>query len=238
MLKFRSIAALAVLLFTLAGLASLRLAAQTPTPAPAPAGAWWGIARPCTSDSRFPVPPGTVSQAICREACGGVTCPASRFPVDEVVMSPTLLPDGTVLATDHLSLLDYHSTGQGKWEAAGRTVIDGTPYQRIQASFMWFQPRNLTDVDPRNPLSIFLGVIRPRFVMFFDPASPDIMRGYIQPYVFSMTDGYGIVNMQPNSPFPAVDPMGTLPAVCDPTLRSNPYCAGTLMFVVRRIPAK
>ena len=41
-----------------------------------------------------------------------------------------------------------------------------------------------------------------------------------------------------NSPFPAVDPMGTLPTVCDPTLKSNPYCAGTLMFVLRRIPAK
>ena len=238
MVKFRHVAALTIPLFTLAGLAALPLTAQTTAPVPTPIGAWFGIARPCTAGSRFPVPPGTVSQSVCKDACGGVTCPASTFPVDEVTMIPTLLADGTVLATDHASLFDSHSTGQGKWEAAGKTVIDGKSFDRYQASFMWFQPRKPTETDPRNPGSVFLGVVRPRFVMFFDPADPDIMKGYIQPYLFGMTDGYGIVNMQPNSPFPAVDPMGSLPAACDPTAKTNPYCLGTLMFVVRRIPAK
>ncbi len=238
MAKLKIGAASAVLLFSIVGIASLQVNAQTTPPVPTPIGAWFGIARPCTTNSRFPTPPGTVSQSVCKDACNGVACPTSAFPVDEVVMMPTLLADGTVLATDHASLLDHHSTGQGKWEAAGKTVIDGKSFDRYQASFMWFQPRNPPDVDPRYPLSIFLGVVRPRFVMFFDQAEPDVMKGYIQPYLFAMTDSWGIVNMLPNSPYPAVDPMGKLPTACDPTSKSNPYCLGTLMFVVRRVPAK
>lgn len=228
--------ALIAAMSVLAGLTSPGLKAQSPPPTPV--GAWFGIARPCTSGSRFQPPTGTVSQSVCRDACLGVACPPSNFPVDEVTMIPTLLADGTVLATDHASLLDHHSTGQGKWEFAGRTSIDGKQFDRYQASFLWFQGRNPPDIDPRNPLSIFLGVVRPRFVMFFDPGDPDIMRGYIQPYLYSMTDSFGIVNMQPLSPFPAVDPMGRLPVACDPTAPSNPYCLGTLMFVIRRIPAR
>ena len=72
---------------------------------------------------------------------------------------------------------------------------------------------------------------------YFDPADPDVMRGFIQPYVYSMTDNLGIVNMQPGLPWPAIDPMGRLPVTCDPTAPTNPYCAGTLMFNIRRIPA-
>ncbi len=182
MLNVRNLTVIGAAIGMAVVMTSMNVRAQSPPPLPAAAGAWWGIARPCTSGSRFPVPANTVNQSICKEACGGATCQASTFPVDEVVMAPTLLADGTVIATDHLSILDHHTTSTGKWDVAGKTVIDGKSYDRIQASFMWFQPRNAQDADPRFPLSIFLGVIRPRFVMFFDAADPNIMRGYIQPY--------------------------------------------------------
>ena len=201
---------------------------------PTPIGPWFGIARPCTPGGRFPNPPGTVSQAVCNEACQG-PCPPSDFPVGEVTMIPTLLADGTVLADDFAELLDHHSTAHGKWQYAGKVVIDGKEFDKYQATFIWFQARNASDVDPRNPLAIFEGVIRPRFVTFFDPANPDTMRGYIQPYQYIMTDNFGIVALQPGTPFPLVDPVAPLPAPCDPSARTNPRCLGTLTFVIRRI---
>lgn len=235
MLITKHLTALTAAMAVVAGLTSLGLKAQSAPPTPV--GAWFGIARPCTSGSRFQPPPGTVNQSVCREACLGAACPPSNFPVDEVTMIPTLLADGTVLADDFAELLDRHSTAQGKWEYAGTAVIDGKRFERYQASFIWFQARNPPDIDPNNPLSIFLGVVRPRFVTYFDPTDPNIMRGYIQPYLYSMTDRFGIVNMQPGTPFPAVDPVGRLPVTCDPSAPSNPYCLGTLTFTIRRIPA-
>jgi hypothetical protein len=182
------------------------------------------------------VPPGTDDQSVCQQACLGV-CPPSNFPVDEVTMIPTLLADGTVLADDFAELLDHHSTAQGKWTYAGSVILDGKKVDQYQASFIWFAPRNPPDIDPQNPLSIFNGVIRPRFVTFFDPTNPDVMRGYIQPYVYTMTDKTGIVQLQPGTPFPQADPVGRLPVTCNPQAQTVPYCAGTLHFVIRRIPA-
>lgn len=216
-----------------AGLPSADLAAQSARPTPV--GTWFGIARSCTTPNRFPQPPNTVDQAICREACGGDKCPETTFPIDEVTMMPELFADGNVVATDHATLVDGHPIGQGRWVAAGKTVIDGKEYERVDASFMWFQPRPPQEVDPRNPWSKFLGMAHPRFVMFFDPANPDIIRGYLQPYLFSITDKWGIVNLQPGTPFPTPDPVAPLPQVCDPTAQTNPYCFGTFMFVVRRV---
>ena len=152
-------------------------------------------------------------------------------------MIPTLLADGTVLADDFAELLDHHTTAMGKWEYAGTVVLDGKRLDRYQATFIWFQPRGPSEFDPRNPLSIYQGTVRPRFVTFFDADNPDVMRGFIQPYLYSMTDQFGIVNMQPGTPFPASDPVTRLPVTCDPTVPSNPYCLGTLHFVIRRIMA-
>ena len=225
-----------VALAATAGLTSFNVKAQGTVPAvPTPAGTWWGIARACTTNSRFAQPPNTVDQAVCREACGGDRCPMSTAPYDEVAMMPQLFADGNVVATDHVSLVAKHTTGQGRWEPAGKAVIDGKEYQKVVASFLWFQPRSPQDVDPGNPFSIFQGAVHPRFVMFFDPANPDIVKGYIQPYVFNFTDKWGIVNMQPGTPFPSPDPLAPLPAVCNPTVIANPYCPGTFMFVVRRV---
>jgi hypothetical protein len=169
-----------------------------------------------------------------------VACLPSDFPVNEVTMIPTLLADGTVLADDFATLLDGHSGAHGKWEYQGKAVIEGKELDRYQATFIWFQGRDAADQDPRNPLSAFRGVVRPRFVTFFDPANPDIMRGFIQPYIYDMTDKFGIVNLDPGTPIPASDPVAPLPtAVCNPfALTDNPRCLGTLTFVIRRIQAR
>jgi hypothetical protein len=219
--------------FVVIGLSALGVKAQGNSTGPL--GAWFGIARPCTPGSRFPVPPGTDDQAICRQACLGV-CPASNFPVDEVTMIPNILADGTVLADDFAELFpDHHTHAQGHWESAGSVIIDGKKMDQYQATFIWFQARAAADIDPKNPISVFQGVVRPRFVTFYDPGTPDQMRGYIQPYLYTMTDQFGIVMMQPGTPYPLVDPVARLPATCDPTAPTNPYCLGTLHFVIRRI---
>ena len=101
---------------------------------------------------------------------------------------------------------------------------------------MWFQPRQPQDVNPSNPWSRFLGMAHPRFVLYLDPDNPDVVKGYLQPYLFSITDSYGIVNLQPGTPYPTPDPLASpLPQTCDPTVQSNPYCFGTFMFVIRRV---
>jgi hypothetical protein len=218
-----------------AGLIASSAKAQTPGPN---VGVWWGIARSCTSPSRFPQPPNTVNQSICRDACGGSVCPVTTFPIDEVAMMPEFFADGNMVATDHATLVDGHPIGQGRWEPAGTAVIDGKTYQKYQASFLWFQPRQPQEVDPRNPWSIFGGMAHPRFMMYFDPANPNEMIGWLQPFLFSMTDRYGIVTLQPNTPYASPDPTQPLPAACDPTKQTNPYCFGTFMFVVRRVQAR
>jgi len=203
---------------------------------PGAVGAWFGIARSCTSPSRFRQPPNTVDQDVCQQACGiGRTCPTTTFPVDEVTMMPEIFADGNMVATDHATLVDGHPIGQGRWEPTGKVTFGGKTYERFSASFMWFQPRQPQDVDPNHPFSKFGGMAHPRFFMYFDPQNPDIMKGYLQPFLFGITDKFGIVNLQPGTPFPTPDPIQPLPEVCDPTANSNPYCFGTFMFVIRRI---
>jgi len=222
----------------MSGIGTLRVdAKQTTAAPPVPNGTWFGIARSCTSPSRFPQPPNTVDQDICQQACGfAKVCPVTTFPVDEVTMMPELFADGSVVATDHATLVDGHPIGQGRWEPAGTAVVAGKTYQKISAAFMWFQPRQPQQVDSNFPFSRFGGMAHPRFVMFFDPANPDIMKGYLQPYLYSITDRFGIVNLQPGTPFPTPDPVQPLPDACDPTSTSdNPYCFGTFMFVIRRL---
>lgn len=220
-----------------AGLSVVSVEAQTPNPPPF--GAWFGVARPCTLQSRFPKPAGTDDQEICTKACPTGRCPQVIIPADAVTMAPTLLSDGTVVADDMDELFTGHTSGLGKWEYGGTTTLGGRTVQQINASFIWFQPRSAADTDPQNPLSHFAGVARPRFVMFYDPTAPDLIRGYIQPYLYTLTDKFGELNLTPGTPFPTPDPIGPLPSTCDPTQTSaNPLCLGTLHFVVRRIPAR
>ncbi|MEQ1727053.1 MAG: hypothetical protein ABL982_01625 [Vicinamibacterales bacterium] len=220
------------------GLGVAALEAQAPT-APPPFGAWFGVARPCTLQSRFPKPEGTDDQEICQKACPTGTCPQVIIPADAVTMAPTLLSDGTVIADDMDELFTGHTSGLGKWEYGGTTTLGGRTVQQINASFIWFQPRSPADTDPKNLLSRFAGVARPRFVMFYDPMAPDLIRGFIQPFLYTLTDCFGELNLLKGTPFPTPDPIGSLPATCDPTqTNANPLCLGTLHFVVRRIPAR
>ena len=232
------VASFAVATFVAVGIATLgTLGVKAQSTSPTPIGPWFGIARPCTPGNRFPVPLGTDDQSVCQQACLGV-CPASNFPVDEVTMIPTIFADGTVVADDFAELLpDHHSTAMGKWEYAGTAVLDGKTVDRYQATFIWFQAHAAQDIDPKNPLSVYSGVVRPRFVAFFDKDNPDQMRGYIQPYNYTLTDQFGIVILQPGTPYPLIDPVQRLPVACDPTAQTNPYCLGTLHFVIRRIIA-
>jgi hypothetical protein len=80
----------------------------------------------------------------------------------------------------------WASDRTGRWEAAGQAVVAGKTYNKYQASFMWFQPQQPQAVVPNNPWSRFAGMAHPRFVMYFDPATPDIMIGALQtnPYCF------------------------------------------------------
>ncbi|HSL21020.1 MAG TPA: hypothetical protein VK886_05750 [Vicinamibacterales bacterium] len=215
--------------------------------APTPIGAWFGIARPCT-------PPGgpahpTVNQAICRVACKG-PCPTATFPVSEVTMIPTLLADGTVLADDFGAVGvsppgfpiagDGHTTAHGKWAFQGKVRIDGAKVDRYQATFIWFQGRPPGfPYNAASPVGFFHGSVRPRFVTFFDKKDPDVMVGFIQPYLYNYTDANGIVSLQDGTAFPTPDPVAPLPAACDPSdFGAAPYCLGTLQFTIRRIRAE
>ena len=70
MLNVRNLTVLGSAVVMAVVMTSLGVKAQSPPPLPAAAGAWWGIARPCTSGSRFPVPANTVNQSICKEPAG------------------------------------------------------------------------------------------------------------------------------------------------------------------------
>lgn len=220
------------------GLASLTIDAQTPAPNPV-VGVFWGVARSCNGATRFPPPSGTVNQSICREACGAGGCLQSTFPIDEVAMMPEVFADGNFVATDHATLVDGHTIGQGRWQQGPQRIVDGKVYNTVQASFMWFQPAQPQNVNPQNPWSRFLGMAHPRFVMYLDPTNPDVVIGYLQPFLFSMTDAFGIVKLKPGTPFASPDPTSPLPATCDPTDKNaNPYCFGTFMFVIKRVQAQ
>lgn len=223
---------------------------RAPAP-PTPIGAWFGIARPCIPPASGGIPVGAVDRwpdaSICKTA--GATEP-NLFPNLEVTMIPTLLADGTVLADDFGELFDGHTGAQGKWQYTGKVDLDGNGilYDRYDATFIWFSHPVLPGA-PANPG--FIGVIRPRFVIFFDPNHPDQARGFIQPYLYQFTkadpSGIGIVTNPPTtvapffSPFPDPNPTEPLPATCVPSglLRGDKVpCLGTLHFYVARIPAK
>jgi hypothetical protein len=207
-----------------------------------PIGAWFGIARPCTPPVGCGIPLGEDGQpisdflrdpSICLKACGGSQCEANVFPLLQVTMIPTLLADGTVLADDFAAFLDGHTTAHGKWEYAGKELLDGKWVERYQATFVWFLGGG----------GQFVGSIRPRFVTYFDKKNPDQMRGYIQPYLYAYTepDGtIGRVKLKPGSPFPDPNPAADpLPAGCNPSAPAPgvPACLGTLHFNIQRIPA-
>jgi len=151
---------------------------------PSAVGNWFGIARPC------PVGAGDAGHAgFCASACGP-NCPSAGLLPAEVPMMPMIHADGTVTVNDAASIGQFHTTAQGVWAADP----DPTQFQipgrtRYQASFIWLDG---------NPFHQFDGVVRPRFVTFWDPSNPDNMIGYIQPHFFAT-----------NGPPPAPSPQTT-----------------------------
>jgi hypothetical protein len=219
---------------------------------PTAVGAWFGIARPCPADAATDSP---THVALCQAVCGTCSSIPGALP-PEVPMMPTLLADGTVLADDAGEIGRYHTTAHGNWTTSDSK--DGLPdwqgLARFKATFFWlgsaFGPNQ--NGYPGNPVSnelygtcCFSNSVRPRFVTYFDPADPDRMIGFIQPYFFPFVDQKtGFVTVAPFSPNDAkagnhipspVDPLAEpLPAGCD----NSKGCLGTYHFVIRRIKSQ
>jgi hypothetical protein len=225
-------------------------AKKGPAPAaPSAVGAWFGIARPCPGDAAADSP---THLAFCQAVCGQCSSIPGTLP-PEVPMMPTMLADGTVLADDAGEIGRYHTTAHGNWGVSnGDGLPDWQNLARFKATFFWlgsaFGPAQ--GGFPGNPVSTetygtccFSNSVRPRFVAYFDPADPDRMIGYIQPYYFPFVDTKtGNVSVAPFNPadpkagnhIPAAptDPLaGALPAGCD----NSKGCLGTYHFVIRRI---
>ena len=87
-------------------------------------------------------------------------------PFAEVVMSPTFLPDGTLIANDAIEWLSPHGTAHGTW-APTPTGAEGL--------FIWF------NLSPDAP---FTGTTKIRITGTIDPDQPDLMRGTVSGVVF------------------------------------------------------
>jgi hypothetical protein len=229
---------------TLVSNSKLVVKAQAPTPI----GAWFGIARPCPAAADD----SPDHAAFCQTVCGACPNIPGTLP-PEVPMMPTLLADGTVLADDAGEIPRYHTTAHGKWTTnTDSSVVQVAGKTRFEATFFWLQsvppqgaPGSLTDVVGQlGGTCCFAAGARPRFVTFFDPADPDRMAGFIQPYVFPFVDpATGLVKVNPASasdgfagnhvPAKGLDPLAPLPA-CAP----QNGCLGTYHFVIRRIKAQ
>ncbi len=198
---------------------------------PSGVGNWFGVARPC------PVTAGDEGHAeFCANVCP--TCVGGGPLPPEVPMMPMIHADGTVTVNDAASIAVFHTTAQGVWAADP----DPTQYQipgraRLQASFIWLDG---------NPNHQFDGVVRPRFVTYFDPKNPDNMIGYIQPYFFP-TNGNPFApsptmftlpsgnrgGLNVTNHYPAVDFLAQLPKDCSPANG----CLGTYHFTIHRLKA-
>jgi hypothetical protein len=195
-------------------------------PPPNQIGAWFGIARPCPTD---PVADSPEHAAFCRVVCGA--CPNTNALPPEVPMMPTLLADGTVLADDAVELVNPHTTAYGKWIVSENDGLPDRPgTQRFKATFFWLGGSSGVP---------FSNAMRLRFVTYFDPADPDRMIGFIQPFLFPFAPEGTVIVLPPTDPFagdhiPALDLLAPLPSVCTPENR----CLGTYHFVIRRIKAE
>ena len=209
---------------------------------PSAVGAWFGIARPCPADSATDSP---THVAFCQAVCGQCTSIPGTLP-PEVPMMPTILADGTVIADDAGEIARFHTTAHGNW---AESKNDGLPewqgLARFKATFFWLGS-TATATEPFGTCC-FSNSVRPRFVTYFDPADPDRMIGFIQPYaainfVDARTGNVLVKAAAPSDtkagnhiPAEAGDLVGkALPEGC----QNNLGCLGTYHFVIRRIKAQ
>ena len=154
-------------------------------------------------------------------------------------MVSTIHADGNVTVTDTGSIPVFHTTAQGAWAAdpdPAQTQVSGQT--RYQATFIWLQG------DGGQP-GQFIGVARPRFVTYFDPANPDNMIGYIQPHFFPIVGAGGLVSVLSSGSkgsldvanhYPVLDPLAQLPPGCTP-FQNGGNCFGTFHFTIHRVKA-
>jgi len=198
-----------------------------------PVGAWWGIARPCPANPASD--PSHV--ALCQQICGLCPFVPGALP-PEVPMMPSILGDGTVVVNDAGSIPVFHTTAQGSWAADPNGDIQLPGKARYQASFVWLQGSPDQVAGP-GVVRQFVGVARPRFVVYWDENEPDQMFGFIQPYFFPIVGQNGLVNVLPADPanpfegnhFPALNFLQPLPPGCSPANG----CLGTFHFTIHRI---
>src|SRR6187397_2986380 len=168
---------------------------------PSAIGTWFGVARPCpaTGDDAG-------HAAFCQQICGACASTDGTLP-PEVPMMPTIHADGTVTVNDAGSIAVFHTTAQGAWAADPDPTQPQLPGRtRYQASFIWLQGDGGT---PGN----FIGVARPRFVTYWDPANPDNMIGYIQPHFFPIVGANGQVIVNPSGNKGGLDVTNHFPAL-------------------------
>lgn len=206
---------------------------QTSQAAVGAVGTWFGIARACPASGDD-----ADHAAFCEAVCGLCASTPGTMP-PEIPMLPTIHADGTMTVNDAGSIPVPRTTAQGAWAA------DPDPSQvqlpnntRYQGTYMWLQGNG------GNP-GQFIGVARPRFVTFWDPANPDNMIGYIQPHFYPivgpstfvdvLASGFkGALNV--TNHYPAIDPLAQLPAGCTP-FQNGGNCFGTFHFTLHRVKA-
>src|SRR5688572_22131385 len=129
----------------------------------------------------------------------------------------SLVEGGTAHMTDAGAIQVFHTTGHGAWapdpDPSQPQFPGNTPYP---ATFMWMQGNG-------GQPGQFIGVVRPRFVTYWDPRNPDNMIGYIQPHFFAITGSTGLVNvltsgfkgsLDVTNHYPVIDPLAQLPSGC------------------------
>src|SRR5688572_20140484 len=158
---------------------------QPSQPAVGAVGTWFGVARACPATATGD---DADHAAFCQAVCGDCLSTPGTMP-PELPMLPTIHADGTMTVNDAGSIPVFRTTAQGAW------APDPDPSQvqlpnntRYQGTYMWMQGNG------GNP-GQFIGVGRPRFVTFWDPANPDNMIGYIQPHFYPIVGPSGLVDV-------------------------------------------
>ncbi len=93
----------------------------------------------------------------------------STSPFSEVVMTPTFMADGTIIANDAHELTNVHGTSHGHWVTTGPNTI--------HATFIWL---SLSAEKPNG----FTGMVKVRLFGRIDPSNPDKMIGKVYPVFF------------------------------------------------------
>ena len=122
------------------------------------------------ADKAVPIP-GDLSKELSVGSWYGRAVPANpaNAPFPEVVMTPSFLADGNVIANDSHEATNPHAMAHGNWVKTGTN--------QIQATFIWM---NLTAATPNG----FAGAFKIRLKGQVDPANPDVMTGQVEPVVF------------------------------------------------------